>query len=489
MGGRRVGVLVAVGAFVLVGCSSPSGSPADFTRPEVSIPPEWTQTTSTSAPPATTTTMPDGVAIAPGDSLSDASAAAEEGETFILEPGVHRMQTLDPRAEQRFLGMEGAVLSGAMLLTEFEAGDGYWTHGGIDAQGEERGTCVNEESTCTLPEDLYVDDERLRRVASLGEVEAGSWFLDHDSDTLYLGSDPTGREVELAVLPYAFGGKSQDVTIDGLIIEKYASPAQRGAVMAATGWTIVNNELRWNHGAGLYVGSELYVANNYIHHNGQLGIAEGGVNSVYEANEVAYNHLGDFSFQWGAGGMKFVHTHGMVLRENFVHHNAGPGIWIDGFNVDTTFEGNRIVDNLDSGIKVEISGSAVIADNVVTGNAFGNPDNLRGAGIMIRESGPVEVYGNRVAGNKEALILFHDANRNNPTENFLHDIWVHDNEIVLDGHVGFFGDIGSDADLRFENNVYRGSGDETFFLDGGDTITFQEWQERGHDPGGSLLDG
>jgi parallel beta-helix repeat protein len=182
-----------------------------------------------------------------------------------------------------------------------------------------------------------------------------------------------------------------------------------------------------------------------------------------------------------------------VLRDNFVHHNFGPGLWIDGYNVDTVFEGNRVIENYDAGIKIEISGSATVRDNLVVGNGFGNEHPPRGAGILIRESGPVEVAGNQLSGNKDALVLHQDDGRENETGNRLHGIVVHDNEIELAGGVvGYFGDIPFDAfetaDLTFENNRYTGAGREPLFLDHGREIDFSEWQEGGRDLGSTFTE-
>jgi parallel beta-helix repeat protein len=303
---------------------------------------------------------------------------------------------------------------------------------------------------------------------------------------VYLGRDPGDTVVELAMVPYAFGGEGTDVTIQGLVIEKYASPAQRGAVDVGTGWRILGNEIRNNHGAALFPGSNSTVSDNYLHHNGQIAIDGGGDASTYERNEIAFNHLGDFSFEWGAGGVKFVHTSDLVLRDNFVHHNFGPGLWIDGYNFDTVFEGNRVIDNHDAGIKIEISGSAIVQDNVVEGNGFGNEHPPRGAGIMVRESGPVEVVGNQLSGNKEAIVLHQDDSRENETGNHLHEITVRDNDVSLDGGVvGYFGDIPFDAfataGLTFEDNRYTGAADEPLFLDHGREIDFAQWQDAGRD--------
>lgn len=440
-------------------------------------------------------TTPENVpGVRPGESIQAAVDAAPDGAEVVIAAGIHRTQSVDPKTGQTITGAPGAVMSGAMALSDFVEQGGLWVHEGITAEGERRGVCIDEESACDLPEDLYIDGERIQRRKTLDNLDADSWYLDYASDTLYLGRDPGDSLVELAVLPYAFGGEATDVTIQGLVIERYASPAQRGAIDVGTGWKILGNEIRLNHGAALFPGSNSIVRDNYLHHNGQMAIDGGGEGSTYERNEIAFNHLGDFSFEWGAGGVKFVHTSDLVLRDNFVHDNNGPGLWIDGYNVDTLFEGNRVIDNFDAGIKVEISGSATVRNNLVAGNGFGNEHPPRGAGILIRESGPVEVVGNRLFGNKDALVLHHDDNRENETGNHLHGVLVHDNEIALDGGVvGYFGDIPSDAfetaDLTFENNSYTGAGSESLFLDHGRHVDFAQWQENGRDPGSTYSEG
>jgi parallel beta-helix repeat protein len=486
---RTLGVVVLASSLIVAACTVGGQRSVTGDTRTPSVPAEVTEWVR----PSIGLERPAGHLVAPGDDIQSVIESAGEGAVIILGAGVHRMQTIQPRRGQHIIGEPGATLNGALVLDEFLQENGRWVHHGITAEGEQRGTCAHERSPCRLPENLFIDDERLARVISLREVDEGTWYLDYETDTLYLGSDPRGRLVELSVLPFAIISEARDVTIEGLTIEKYATPAQHGAVTPGHGWRIHGNEIRWVHGTAIRAGTDLIVSDNYLHHNGQFAIAGGGNGSIYERNEIAFNHLGDFSFLWAAGGVKFVHSSGLLVRDNYVHDNLGPGLWIDGYNENITFENNRIFNNLDSGIKVEISGSTVIRGNVVVGNGFGNPNRWRGAGILIRESGPVEVVGNEVRENNESLILHHDANRNNDTGNHLHSIHVHDNVIALDGLVGYFGDIRFDAfataDIRFENNLYRGSSDARMFLDHGRAIDFERWQGRGRDRGSRVESG
>ena len=84
---------------------------------------------------------------------------------------------------------------------------------------------------------------------------------------------------------------------------------------------------------------------NYIHHNGQLGLAAAGNGIIVEDNEIAYNNTHGFSYWWEAGGTKFVRTENLIVRRNHSHHNIGPGLWTDGNNLNTLYEHNRVTDN------------------------------------------------------------------------------------------------------------------------------------------------
>ncbi|MBP2328375.1 hypothetical protein JOF56_008760 [Kibdelosporangium banguiense] len=47
------------------------------------------------------------------------------------------------------------------------------------------------------PQMVFVDGEPMRQVATREEVRAGTFFHDGAADRTYLGSDPTGRKVEI----------------------------------------------------------------------------------------------------------------------------------------------------------------------------------------------------------------------------------------------------------------------------------------------------
>lgn len=303
---------------------------------------------------------------------------------------------------------------------------------------------------------------------------------------------------------HAFTGSAADVVIDGCIIEKFTNPAQQGAVHGdgTLRWIVRNNEIRNNAGVGLRVGHGMQVLNNHVHHNLQLGIGGIGDDVLVEGNEIAFNNYTNaYSWGWEAGGTKFVLTNRLIVRNNWAHHNNGPGLWTDIDNINSTIENNLVEDNVAMGIWHEISYAAVIRNNTVRRNAanYPAPQWFYGAGILISASRDVEVYGNVVEHNYHGITavqqkrgsgrfgLYETANLN-----------VHDNTIVQTrGYAAGVGqDIGNLAYVtlpgknnRFTNNHYTLGSVSThprpFGWANGDK-TDAEWRAYGHDQAGTF---
>ncbi len=115
-----------------------------------------------------------------------------------------------------------------------------------------------------------------------------------------------------------------------------------------------------------------------------------------KTSEVARNNYAGFDPGWEAGGAKFFLSRDLIVRDNYVHDNDGPGLWTDIDNVDVIYEGNVVVDNAYQGIHHEISFGAVIRRNVVERNGLAFDEWLWGAQILIQNSSGAEVYCNRV---------------------------------------------------------------------------------------------
>ena len=347
--------------------------------------------------------------VSPGDDIQAVLDRAAEGNTIVLRAGVHRMQTLTPKSRQVISGEPGAILSGARRLTAFVWDGSYWSIAGQTQQGPATtlsDTCTAAAPLCAYPEDLFIDNVLLKHVATRSELGPGRWYFDYAADQIYLADDPTGHIVETSVTPTAVAGFANSVTIRGLVIEKFATPTQQAAVKGqGSGWVIESNEIRFNHAIGLRTEAGAIARNNKVHHNGSMGIAGSGSDILVENNEIAFNNTNGYNAYWEAGGTKWVYTNRLVVRGNYSHDNHGPGLWTDINNINTLYENNRVEDNDLSGIFHEISYAAVIRNNTIArnGRVRPSPGWVDGAGILVAGSSDVEVYGNTLTDNFQAI--------------------------------------------------------------------------------------
>jgi len=298
---------------------------------------------------------------------------------------------------------------------------------------------------------------------------------------------------------WAFSSGARDVVIRGLVIQNYASPTKEGAINRAggRGWVIEGNEVRNNTEVGIRAFSGWRVVGNYVHHNGRYGISGGGTNLVVEGNEITQNALVFGRVEMGhSSATKFVQTVGLVLRNNYVHHNEGNGLWADINNVNTLFEGNRVIGNTRAGISFEISCGAVVRNNYLEGNGFLNraPNWMNDSAIVVSTSSDVEIYGNTVVGNNKGIGLIHADRSDSPTvasgavdscEVALKNVVVHNNRITQSGGAAAGLDASADRDKvwtswgnRFYDNTYTLS-DGARFRWQTDWLTYQEWKAAG----------
>ena len=448
--------------------------------------------------------------IYPGEDIQAAVNANPAGTEFLIKAGVHRLQSVRPKSGNTFTGESGAIMSGARELTDFQRDGNLWVATGQTQENTNRtGYCfdgtdgMNEDNPrCNYPEDLFFDDQPLKHVASKSAVGPGTWYFDYPADRIYFWDDPSSRTVETSVTTEAFHGESASgLVIRGLVIEKYANPAQVAAVGTynANNVVIENNVVRLNHGAGVEIccGSGGHIVGNTITMNGQLGLGSyKGVDLVVEQNEISYNNFAGYTTGWEAGANKFVATTGLRILNNYSHHNRGKGFWTDGDNRDSRYEGNRIEYNTDYGIFHEVSYSVVIRDNQITGNGW--------HGILIDTSTDAEVSFNTVVGNGTRSVpsgyqyqIWSRNGRDGETGLFgvweTRNMYVHDNTVsgsYLAGMVGPARLFSAEYNNRFERNDYTSSGgiSQPFSWDGA-IRDWSAWNAQGNDQAGSFSGG
>jgi parallel beta-helix repeat protein len=375
-----------------------------------------------------------GVNIYPGDNIPSIVAANPQGTTFIINPGTYRLaQSIVPKNGDTFIGQTEcappasscpAILSGSIVIGPQATFNGtYYQVTGQTQQGTQgaSGICDPGWSGCVYPEDLFFDGTPYQHLyaTSMPLIGPGQWWFDYANHTIYFHDNPAGHTVETSVLNTAFGGTANNVTIQYLTVEEFANMYPNGAVgvfqdttpqSTGTNWVVENCEVRLNHGAGVRVGYDIQILNNYIHNNGQLGVSGGigvttapataslNANILIQGNTITYNDFAHFLPDFGSGGVKVGSTNGVTLRGNTIQHNEGSGMHFDDQSENSLVDGNIITDNSDGdGLGKEVSeGTSTFRNNVVARNGA----NLNGANytmqIGVHSSTGVNAYCNTI---------------------------------------------------------------------------------------------
>ena len=351
---------------------------------------------------AATQTSPEWIVLRPGDDIAAALKEHPENTTFWLTAGEYRGQHgMEPKDGQRLIGEEGAVLNGSTVLTQWTKDGDVWHHDGLPAPMFHSGRSSDGEDTALLREDLFINDTLYQRVGSKSELGAGKWF--YENGKAFIVDDPRGKLVEYSGHDSAITGSAANVVIENIVVEKYATRAQVGAIDGKNGtdWTLTDVEAYWNHGRGLSLGEGMTVKGGAFSHNGQLGIGGIGSGAVVDGVEVAHNNYAGFSYGWEAGGIKFVKSDGLVVRNSYIHDNVGVGIWGDWDNTNILIENNVVLDHEGMGIQYECSYTATIRDNIVgMSRQDGYQVGWWASNILLQNSSGNTVEGNLVLADR-----------------------------------------------------------------------------------------
>jgi len=416
------------------------------------------------------------------------------------------MQSVQPKKGQQFYGEGKTILNGSRILTKFTRSGSHWVTSEQKLANKRSGECGRKFPTCNFVEVVFINDKPLGRALQRDALAPGLFFYDASAGSLYLADNPQGKTVEVTMMEYAFWSEASDVVIDNVIVEKYANPAQNGAIDAqwGAGWQIRNCEVRLTGGWGIGVGPKTTVKNCKVHNNGQLGIGGAGDNIHIEGNTVYANNTRGFSHGWESGGIKNSRANDIIYRGNHVYDNRGPGIWCDGHCLRAIYEDNRVVRNDDAGIYHEISYQTIIRNNILRNNGRANEGWFWDADILIAGSEGAEIHNNRITSRKGACgIMLIDQGRleddgylfktrnNNVHSNVMKFVDAPCAGGISDvgrGHTNY--EIIENGNNRFNRNTYRvPKGVNTFRFVWGknENIDWSSFRELGQEANGRLV--
>jgi len=434
------------------------------------------------------------VRLAPGDNIQSQLDSHAAGTAFCFSAGTYRLTAaLQPPTGDSLVADPGAILNGSKVVTGFTASGSNWTANVPVTQIAPNGQCTPGYTACIYNEQVFVDSKPLWRVATLAEVQPGKFYFDYSTNVLYLADNPSGHEVEMAVSNGAIKSKTtttNNVTVSGFVIEKFANPAQQGAVHCAfaSGWIIQNNEIRLNHGAAIRSCNNNKVLNNKVHDQGQIGITGHDSGTLVDGNEVYNNDTAGFWENWDAGGSKWANAHNYTIQNNYFHDNVGNGIWCDVQDDHMLIQNNRSENNGDQGIRYEVSYFGTITGNTVLNNG--------GIGITDSDSPETTISNNIVSGNKGGGIRPILGSSDRGSGQFgpfdLHNVLVSNNIVdMVPGSVSGLIDLQGTSSFdpaknnRFTGNQWTVHDSGKYLYWNGAKRTWSEWQAFGQDTNGA----
>jgi hypothetical protein len=141
-----------------------------------------------------------------------------------------------------------------------------------------------------------------------------------------------------------------------------------------------------------------------VQRSGMLGVnASSAYGLVVRDSLITGNNSERFKPAPVSGGIKITRSRDVEVVNNDTSRNYGSGIWFDESCYDITVTGNDSNDNEYTGIQLELSDTAVVADNSTTGGQ---------TGINVFDTGNVQLFNNTMGGNsKFALSLLQDERR------------------------------------------------------------------------------
>jgi Right handed beta helix region len=379
---------------------------------------------------------PDGRSDAPGTlarptTLESAIAEVVTGDAVVLRGGVYRTGglllnqgiTLQPYRDERPV-LKGTQVAASWQPLRNKLWKTSWT---TLFPAKPLGWWQRDREGMRTPlhrfnnDMVFVDGRLLQSAGWEGEVDENSYYIDYDKGQVYIGVDPTGRQIEITAFDSALVRTSLAVhdkisdrkgpTIRGITFTQYAyralevegkkqftaadEPTDEPVGLAdpstfgkeVVGTVLENVTITFcSRVAGYFRGDGLVIRNSLISDTSTEGIYVIGSSDVLlERNIIRRNNVERLTGYYPAAVKIFNQTRRVTCRDNLVIDNPDSnGIWYDVGNRDAVFVNNRI-ENAQDGFFFEISRGAIVAGNVFV---------RCNKGVRVLNSADVRLYNN-----------------------------------------------------------------------------------------------
>ena len=401
---------------------------------------------------------PDGAADAAGaspDRPTTLEAAIERvvtGDAIILRGGTYRTGglllnqgvTIQPFADER------PILKGTGIATDWQSlPDNVWKTSWTRLfPASPLGWWRRDREGMRTPlhrfnnDMVFVDGLPLKSVGWEGELDAGSYYINYETGTVYIGVDPANKLVEITAhdsalvrTSAAVHGKTNDrrgPVIRGITFTQYAyralevegkkrftssdeptdeplgpaDPATFGKEVIGT--VLENVTISFtSRVAGYFRGDGLVIRNSLVSDTGTEGIyVIGSADVLLERNIIRRNNIEQLTGYYASAVKIFNQSHRVTVRDNLViDHPHSNGVWYDVGNRDGVIVNNWIEGATDC-FFFEISRGATVA-----GNVFVRCDK----GTRVLNSADVHLYNNTFV---DAPAVFERNERSKTNDHF-----------------------------------------------------------------------
>lgn len=356
----------------------------------------------------------------PYGSVQYAVDKAATGKTLVLRGGTYHEYVYVPSGKsltiQSYPG-EAVWFDGAQAVTGFTQSGTTWAKSGWKYAFDSRVSYTKGEDLSRRfvdpaypmaghPDGVWIDGVAQKEVSSASQVKAGTFYVDDAGDRLILGTNPSGKKVEASTLVKAFKIHGKDTTLRGFGVKRYATTlAELGTVSAEVDRaTIENLVITENATIGLFAWAQGHTFRNLtLSKNGLMGVGANKANGLtLKSSLITGNNAEKFNWAPSSGGLKFSASENVKILDNVFRGNGPMGVWFDVSMYNVTVTGNTIENHSRTGLLVELTQKALIADNYSVNN---------GRGIAIYNTGDVDIWNNTVAGNDRALEFMQDERR------------------------------------------------------------------------------
>lgn len=345
----------------------------------------------------------DGSSNAPVRTVKRAVQLAKAGDTVQIRSGTYHEEVQVYAKQVHLEAAPGAdvVFDGARPVTGWgRVNNGWAAQWNTDFSRAGAPHTTTERPEAGWPEQFFIDGAELVEVTSSAAVLPGTFFHDRSSGRVIIGSDPTGRLVEGSDLAWAvYLNKAHGSSLSDVTVRRYATPTTNMAAVRAyaNDLRIADVTIEDNAYMGVSViGINIELSGIVTQNNGHLGAHAHSTTGLTVTNAViADNNTEQFDPFHAAGGIKMTDSSGIRIVDSEVTGNAGPGIWTDLDSTDIVLTGNTVTGNSRSGIELELSARAIVANNVVTGNGE--------SGVWVLETSDVQIWHNAIFDNVRDL--------------------------------------------------------------------------------------